>query len=142
MTRKTCLHWLITLLIPALIMLIPTSELFTPAMQSMCAVTMLGMLMLCFSLMDSAIVAFILMLGYLVIGIPQKVVFSAWLSDIPWLVLFSLLFVNIVSRTSLLDKMAYIAAQNGRSLNRETQGLIARHVEEFEEEHGPIPPRP
>lgn len=109
MTRKTCLHWLITLLIPALIMLIPTSELFTPAMQSMCAVTMLGMLMLCFSLMDSAIVAFILMLGYLVIGIPQKVVFSAWLSDIPWLVLFSLLFVNIVSRTSLLDKMAYSA---------------------------------
>ena len=42
----------------------------------------------------------------------------------------------------LLDKMAYIAAQNGRSLNRETQGLIARHVEEFEEERGPIPPRP
>lgn len=37
-----------------------------------------------------------------------------------------------------LDKLAYIAAYNGRSANRELEQLLIRHIKEFEDVHGEI----
>ena len=38
----------------------------------------------------------------------------------------------------LLDKLAYIAAYEGRTKNKEIEQLIKKRVSEFEETHGPI----
>ena len=37
-----------------------------------------------------------------------------------------------------LNKLKYIADKNGRSGNKEIEVLIDKHIEKFEEEHGPI----
>ena len=38
----------------------------------------------------------------------------------------------------LREKLRYIAAQNSRSLNKEIEYLVKKHVEAYEKEHGPI----
>ena len=40
----------------------------------------------------------------------------------------------------LLDKLAYIAAYEGRTKNKELEQLIKKRIREFEEQHGPIHP--
>ncbi|MBR3974068.1 MAG: Arc family DNA-binding protein [Oscillospiraceae bacterium] len=39
----------------------------------------------------------------------------------------------------LLDKLAYIAAYEGRTKNKEIEQLIKKRITEFEEIHGTIP---
>ena len=39
----------------------------------------------------------------------------------------------------LLDKLAYIAAYEGRTKNKEIEQLIKKRIAEFEEIHGVIP---
>lgn len=39
---------------------------------------------------------------------------------------------------SLMDKLKYIAAYNGRSANKEIEQLIIKHVADFEQIHGEI----
>ena len=39
----------------------------------------------------------------------------------------------------LLDKLAYIAAYEGRTKNKEIEQLIKKRISEFEDTHGPIP---
>ena len=38
----------------------------------------------------------------------------------------------------LLDKLAYVAAYEGRTKNKEIDQLIKRRIKEFEAEHGEI----
>ncbi|MFR0582759.1 Arc family DNA-binding protein [Limosilactobacillus mucosae] len=40
--------------------------------------------------------------------------------------------------TELREKLKYIADYNGRSMNKEIEQLIIRHVDEFENNHGKI----
>ncbi|MBQ3077714.1 MAG: Arc family DNA-binding protein [Clostridia bacterium] len=37
-----------------------------------------------------------------------------------------------------MDKLKYIADRNGRSANKEIEQLILRHIEAWEQQHGPI----
>ena len=37
-------------------------------------------------------------------------------------------------------KLRYVAAAEGRSCNGEVLFLLRHHIEEYEKEHGPIPP--
>ena len=39
----------------------------------------------------------------------------------------------------LLDKLAYIAAYEGRTKNKEIEQIIKKRIAEFEDVHGPIP---
>lgn len=39
----------------------------------------------------------------------------------------------------LLDKLAYIAAYEGRTKNKEIEQLIKKRIAEFEDTHGAIP---
>lgn len=38
----------------------------------------------------------------------------------------------------IMDKLKYIADRSGRSANKEIEQLIIRHIETWEEAHGPI----
>ena len=38
----------------------------------------------------------------------------------------------------MLDKIRYIADDNFRTMNKELEMLIAKHIAEYESEHGPI----
>ena len=40
--------------------------------------------------------------------------------------------------TETMDKLKYIADQNGRSANKEIEQLILKHIQQFEEKNGAI----
>lgn len=39
---------------------------------------------------------------------------------------------------SLKEKLKFVADYNGRSMSKEIEQLVIKHVEQFEKEHGPI----
>ena len=40
--------------------------------------------------------------------------------------------------SEIMDKLKYIADRSGRSANKEIEQLIIRHIEAWEQAHGPI----
>ena len=39
----------------------------------------------------------------------------------------------------MLSKLKYVSEVHGRSINKELEQLIVRHVKQYEKENGPIP---
>ena len=107
-SRKSLISWIVTLALPIIILLIPTSETFTPQIRTFFAITLMGIAMFCFDEIDNAIAGILMMLLYIMTGIaPSGTVFSAWTNDIPWYILATLLLVNILEDTTILKRIAY-----------------------------------
>lgn len=107
-SRKSLISWIVTLALPIIILLIPTSEAFTPQIRTFFAITLMGIAMFCFDEVDNAIAGILMMLLYIMTSIaPSATVFSAWTNDIPWYILATLLLVNILDDTTILKRIAY-----------------------------------
>lgn len=107
-SRKSLISWIVTLALPIIILLIPTSEAFTSQIRTFFAITLMGIAMFCFDEMDNAVAGILMMLLYIMTGIaPSGTVFSAWTNDIPWYILATLLLVNILEDTTILKRIAY-----------------------------------
>ena len=106
--RKSLISWIVTLALPIIILLIPTTEAFTTEIRTFFAITLMGIAMFCFDEMDNAIAGILMMLLYIMTGVaPSGTVFSAWTNDIPWYILATLLLVNILEDTTILKRIAY-----------------------------------
>ena len=107
-SRKSLISWIVTIALPIIILLIPTSETFTSQIRTFFAITLMGIAMFCFDEMDNAIAGILMMLLYIMTGIaPSATVFNAWTNDIPWYILATLLLVNILEDTTILKRIAY-----------------------------------
>ena len=108
MSRKSIISWVVTIALPIIVLLIPTSEAFTPQIRTFFAITLMGIAMFCFDEVDNAIAGILMMLLYIMTNIaPSSTVFSAWTNDIPWYILATLLLVNILDDTTILKRIAY-----------------------------------
>ena len=106
--KKSLISWIVTLGLPIIILLIPTTEAFTSDIRTFFAITLMGIAMFCFDEMDNAIAGILMMLLYIMSGIAESsTVFSAWTNDIPWYILATLLLVNILDDTTILKRIAY-----------------------------------
>lgn len=106
--RKSLISWIVTLALPIIILLIPTTEAFTSDIRTFFAITLMGIAMFCFDEMDNAIAGILMMLLYIMTGIaPMNSVFQPWTMEIPWYILATLLLVNILEDTTILKRIAY-----------------------------------
>ena len=102
-SKKSLISWIVTLGLPILILLIPTSEAFTGDIRMFFAITLMGIAMFCFDEMENAVAGILMMTLYIVTGIaPMDRVFSAWTNSIPWYILATLLLVAILDRKSVV----------------------------------------
>lgn len=107
-SKKSLISWIVTLGLPILILLIPTSESFTGDIRMFFAITLMGIAMFCFDEMENAVAGILMMTLYIVTGIaPMDRVFSAWTNSIPWYILATLLLVAILEDTTILKRIAY-----------------------------------
>lgn len=67
--RKSLISWIVTLALPIIILLIPTTEAFTSDIRTFFAITLMGIAMFCFDEMDNAIAGILMMLLYIMTGI-------------------------------------------------------------------------
>lgn len=106
--RKAKICWMISLLITAVIFLLPVNEVFTATIKNFFAITVLFILVLAFELLDNFIPALFLPAAYIVAGIaPANIALASWLSELPWVMLSAFLLVNVVEKTGLLKRVAY-----------------------------------
>ncbi len=111
LTAAEKVKWLISVLVPLVVILIPTNAVLTLPLKSFIAVTALGILLFAFELVDTLIGSFILIFGYIIFQVaPMSVVLQPWTQELPWMILGSLLLVGIVQRTTLLNRIAYFCA--------------------------------
>lgn len=102
------LKWLVILIAPLLLQFIPTTATFTIEMRAFLSITVFGILMFIFDLVDTIVSSTCLMFGYALFQVASlNVVLSSWTTNVPWIVFFSLVLVNIIQRTILMKRMAY-----------------------------------
>ena len=105
---KTIVFWVLTIGLPAVILLMPTTEVMTMQIKLYLAITLLCILMFAFENVQQTAVALLLPLLYVVSGVvPASVAFSPWLQYIPWMCLGGLILANVLESTGLLRRVAY-----------------------------------
>lgn len=107
-TPKLMVFWLLTIGLPAFILLLPSGDVMTPSIKLYLAITLLCILMFAFENVQQTAVALMLPLLYVVSGVaPANVAFSPWLQYIPWMCLGGLVLANVLESTGLLKRVAY-----------------------------------
>ena len=126
LTKPEKIKWLISIFLPVVICLIPTNEVFTAPIRSFIVVTLFGIFLFGFELVETMVGALILMFGYVIAQVaPIATVMSPWTQDLPWMLLGSLLLVVIVQRTTLLNRIAYFCViKTGGTYTGIIMGLI------------------
>lgn len=113
--RSFIIKWIVSIIITAVILLIPTNEVYTYEVKLFVAITALSMLMMAMELAHNLVPALLLQVGYLIFKVaPTDVVFSAWSNQIPWLVLGSFIVAAIMERTGLSKRIAYFCMMKAK----------------------------
>lgn len=106
--RQLLLKWLISFFIPGILLMIPTSEVYTPEIRKFLALTVWAILMFILNLIENAVTALILTFGYAITGIlPLSDALTAWTSTTIWMVFTTLVILNIMKKTTILERVAY-----------------------------------
>lgn len=102
------LKWIITIIFPLIIYLIPISKIFTMDLKVFLISTLFVILIIAFELLPLLVSALLLPALYLISGIaPINIVFSSWISQTVWIVLSGLILSNILDECGLLKRISY-----------------------------------
>lgn len=103
------LGWLICLLLPFIIYLIPITTNFTQDLKIFFMATLFVILIIAFELLPLLVSALLLPALYLISGIvPIEIAFSSWTSQTVWIVVSGLILSNILEECGLLKRISYI----------------------------------
>lgn len=110
-TKKT-IQWLAVILSFVIIkFLIPTNELWTPVLGTFLAITVSGILLLAFNLLNNVTSSIILMFAYPFLKVCElKVALGNWTSEAIWMTLCCFVLVVLIQKTTILERIAYTIA--------------------------------
>lgn len=107
-SKKIIAGWIMTFLLPCLIMLIPTSEIITHELKLFLAITVTAIVTFVFEHVNTTAVAIALPIAYLfILKVPAEVVYQPWSMSILWMLVGGFLLANIMERVGLLHRIAY-----------------------------------
>lgn len=105
---KFTIKWIVTIVIPLLFLLIPTSEMFSMQLKLFLTITVMSMFMLCFELMDSFWVAIFMPGCWILFGVCSAAdAFSAWTQTQIWMVVGGYLLAAALDQCGILNRFAY-----------------------------------
>lgn len=118
-STRSIIMWAVTVLIPVIILLLPTSEAFTPEIRLFFAITICAILMFAFDQIHSAIPALLLPLAYSITGLVDfGAAMAPWTQPVVWIVFGCFLIAGIFDRVGVLRRVAYWAiVRTGASYN-------------------------
>lgn len=113
---KKSIQWIICIAVFLIIKLLPTNELFTPTLGTFLAVTVTGILLFAFNLLNNVTTSILMMFSYAFLGVvPTSVALSTWTSDAVWMTLACFVLVVLIQKTSILERIAYALASKVNS---------------------------
>lgn len=105
---KDLLKWLVILVLPMLLLLIPVNETFTWPIKLFFTITLLAILLFAFETIQQTAVAILLPIAYVVFQVaPSTTAFSPWTGNIPWMMIGGLILANVLQNIGLLKRIAY-----------------------------------
>ena len=108
MSMKNLITMIMTFALPLAILLIPTTELFTPQIRLYLVITLFAILTFIFGNINQTAIAILLPITYVIlVQAPAAAVFAPWSTYIPWFIIGGLFLANVMDRTNLLKRIAY-----------------------------------
>lgn len=105
---KTARQWIISFIAPAVIMLIPANDLFTPELKLFLSMTIWAIVAFAFNLLNNLVTSIVLLFGYGVLGVCQlSVSLGVFLAEPVWITLCALILVVLIQKTTILERLAY-----------------------------------
>lgn len=120
MSNRT--RWVLALLVPLLVYMIPTTDAFTPEIKLLFVCTLFPILLAAFELMPMIVYALLFPLLYIfVVGVEPAIVFKPLTIHVPYLIIGGMMLSLALEETKLLNRIAYgILSITGKSFT----GLI------------------
>ena len=105
---KEILGWIIAILVPVVILLVPATESFTAPIKTTIAITTGIMIAFGFELLHNTILAIILLLLYVLTGVgSMATAFSGYSNPVVWACPAAMLLVGCLHQTKILKKFSY-----------------------------------
>lgn len=105
---RQLLKWAAVLILTAITLLIPVSQVYTLPLKEFLAITVFCIMLIAFDLMPTMIPCILLPVGYVLFEVaPAEVVFHGWSQPMPWMFLAVFIIANALTRTGLLERIAY-----------------------------------
>lgn len=110
MNKRSITKWGINIIVPILILFIPTTEAFTTDIRTFFAITIFAIILIATENLPTAATALILPISYiLILNIPASAVFAPWSLEIPWLIVSGFIITSVLNKTGLMKRLAYSA---------------------------------
>lgn len=108
LSKSEKIKWIFSVALPLTLFSIPTNDILTWDLRNFLIVTLFGIMLFGFELINTLMSSLVLVFGYLILKIaPIGVVMAPWSQDMPWMMLGSFILVNIVQRTNILNRVSY-----------------------------------
>ncbi len=105
--KGTLIKWAVCILVSVLTLLIPTNEVFTVEIRKFLAITLFGILMFLFEVMQPALIAMCLMISYPLFGVaPLPTALSSMSHGIVFQALCCMLLLEALNNTNLMRRFA------------------------------------
>ncbi len=99
--------WLMSLVVPALVWLIPLSDVYTEQLRLFFVITIFIIMVIAFELFEMLIPSIMLPTLYFLSGlVPLNVAFASWTNSTVWMVLGALILANVLEECGLLTRIA------------------------------------
>lgn len=106
--RSTLVKWLITILLPLTVALIPTGGAYTNTIRLFLIITLAAILCIAFELVNLLIPSVLLPAFYVLAHIaPGALAYASWTSTVPWSILGAYLLANVLDESGLLKRISY-----------------------------------
>ncbi len=108
MSKSEMIKWAAAILIPAMILLIPTSATLTTDIKIFLVITSFCLMLVAFEVIDILIPSLILPMMYTLFNLaPANVVFESWSNPLPWMYVGIFIFAGCLERIGLIKRLAY-----------------------------------
>lgn len=109
MSKKSRIGWIVAVLVPVVLLLIPCTGAYTLQIKEFFAILTFVMIMFAFELFSNNMIpSLILSMLFLVLHLgTSDQIFSAWGNNIPWAMIGSLILVGVMNGTNILKRLSY-----------------------------------
>lgn len=105
---KKKIGWIVTVVVPIILLLIPCTESYTLILKEFFAIVSFIMLIFAFELMNNLTASLMLFMLFMIFKMGTDAeIFSSWSNNIPWSLVGALLLVGCMNETQILKRFSY-----------------------------------
>ncbi|MDO0822734.1 SLC13 family permease [Desulfosporosinus nitroreducens] len=124
------LKWIISILVPVIIFMVPESASFTPAVRGFLAITFWGVFCMATEIIPSTLAALMLPVFYILFNVAKPAqAFAPWTSTVIWIAVGGIIIASILMTSGLAKRIAYFTIlKSGGSFSGVLIGLAVAGI--------------